>query len=104
MDSRIPEYNFDVAEGVSYDLNITQPFGQRIQNLRFKGQPLNPTQKLRLATNNYRVSGGGGYTMYSGAPEVSRSSKEIRDMMIEWVEQHHHVPSEPSNNWRLIAR
>ena len=104
VDTRIPEYNFDVAEGVSYDLNIAQPFGQRIQNLRFKGQPLNPTQKLRLATNNYRVSGGGGYTMYTGAPEVSRSSKEIRDMMIEWIEQHHHVPSEPSNNWRLIAR
>jgi hypothetical protein len=42
--------------------------------------------------------------MYDGAPEVSRSSKEIRDMMIEWVEQHHHVPGQPSNNWRLIAR
>jgi 2',3'-cyclic-nucleotide 2'-phosphodiesterase/3'-nucleotidase len=104
VDTRIPEYNFDVAEGVSYDLNITQPFGQRIQNLRFRGQPLSPTQKLRLATNNYRVNGGGGYSMYKGAPEVSRSSKEIRDMMIEWVEQHHHVPTEPSNNWRLIAR
>jgi 2',3'-cyclic-nucleotide 2'-phosphodiesterase/3'-nucleotidase len=104
VDTRIPEYNFDVAEGVSYDLNITQPFGQRIQNLRFKGQPLDPTRKLRLATNNYRVNGGGGYTMYDGTPEVSRSSKEIRDMMIEWVEQHHHVPGQPSNNWRLIAR
>src|SRR6185295_7289545 len=40
VDNRIPGYNFDVAEGVTYDIDITKPFGQRIQNLKFKGQPL----------------------------------------------------------------
>ena len=103
VDSRIPDYNFDIAEGVSYELDITKPAGQRIQNLRFHGQPLGPAQKLRLATNNYRVNGGGGYVMYKGAPEVYRSSQEIRELIVEWVLQHHRVPDEPTNNWRLIA-
>ena len=49
---------------MTYELDVTKPFGQRIQNLKFKGQPLSPTQKLRVVTNNYRVNGGGGYTMY----------------------------------------
>src|SRR5256885_11333541 len=42
-----------------YDIDITKPFGQRILNLKFKGQPLAMTQKLRVVTNNYRVNGGG---------------------------------------------
>jgi 2',3'-cyclic-nucleotide 2'-phosphodiesterase (5'-nucleotidase family) len=102
VDEKIPAYNFDIAEGVTYDLDISKPAGQRIQNLRFHGQPLSPTKKLRLATNNYRVNGGGGYTMYKNAPVVYRSSEEIREMIIDWVERNKTVPVKPNNNWRLV--
>ncbi|MDT4966067.1 MAG: 2,3-cyclic-nucleotide 2-phosphodiesterase / 3-nucleotidase [Acidobacteriota bacterium] len=104
VDEKIPGYNFDIAEGVSYDLNISKPIGQRIENLRFRGQPLSPTQKLRLAINNYRVNGGGGYTMYKGAPVVYRSSTEIRELIIDWVERNKKIPSEPTNNWRILPQ
>src|SRR5215203_628532 len=102
INEKIPAYNFDIAEGVTYDLDISKPFGQRIQNLRFRGQPLAPTKKLRLATNNYRVNGGGGYTMYKDAPVVYRSSEEIRELIIDWVERNKTVPAKPNNNWRLV--
>ncbi len=101
-DEKIPAYNFDIAEGVTYDLDISKPFGQRIQNLRFQGKPLDPSQKLRLATNNYRVNGGGGYTMYKDARVVYRSSELIRDLIIDWVERHKTIPAEPTNNWRTL--
>src|SRR5258707_5522926 len=68
VDQRIPGYNFDMAEGVTYELNLTRPFGQRIQNLKFKGQTLNPTQKLRVVTNNYRVNVGWGSFIFHGGP------------------------------------
>ena len=102
VDEKIPAYNFDIAEGVTYTLDISKPFGERIQNLQFKGLPLAPAQKLRLATNNYRVNGGGGYTMYKGAPVVYRSSVEIRELIIDWVERHKTIPTEPTNNWKII--
>lgn len=102
IDPNIPGYNFDIAEGVSYDVDISKPFGQRIQNLRFKDRPLDPSRKLRLAINNYRANGGGRYTMYKDAPVVYRSSEEIRDMVIEWVEKNKRIPTEPTNNWRLL--
>ncbi|HEV7903512.1 MAG TPA: 5'-nucleotidase C-terminal domain-containing protein [Pyrinomonadaceae bacterium] len=104
VDEKIPAYNFDIAEGVTYDLDLTKPFGARVQNLRFRGQPLDAAQKLKLATNNYRVNGGGGYTMYKGAPELYRSSTEIRELIIDWVERERRVPSEPTNNWRLLTK
>jgi len=102
VDEKIPAYNFDIAEGVTYVLNIAKPIGQRIENLQFQGKPLSPTQKLRLATNNYRVNGGGGYTMYKSAPVVYRSSEEIRELIIDWVERHKTIPTEPTNNWKIV--
>ncbi len=102
IDPKIPAYNFDIAEGVSYVINISKPFGQRIENLQFEGQPLAPDRKLKLATNNYRVNGGGGYTMYQGAPVVYRSSDEIRELIIDWVERNRNIPTEPSNNWKIV--
>jgi len=102
INDKIPAYNFDIAEGVTYDLDLSKPLGSRIQNLRFKGQPLSLTRKLRLATNNYRVNGGGGYTMYKNAPVVYRSSEEIRELMIDWMERNKTIPTQPTNNWRIL--
>jgi 2',3'-cyclic-nucleotide 2'-phosphodiesterase/3'-nucleotidase len=104
VDEKIPGYNFDIAEGVTYDLDISRPLGQRVLNLRWRGQPLGPAQKLRLVTNNYRVNGGGGYAMYQSAPVVYRSSEEVRELIIDWVERHKMIPAEATNNWRLLPK
>ena len=103
IDQRVPGYNFDMAAGVTYDIDLTKPFGQRIQNLKFKGQPLLPTQKLRVVTNNYRVNGGGNYTMFKAAPVVYRSSEEVRELIIDWVEKHKTIPTQSNNNWRIVG-
>ncbi len=102
IDEKIPAYNFDLAEGVNYVIDIRRPFGDRIQDLTFHGKPLSPTQKLRLATNNYRVNGGGGYSMYKGAPVVYRSGEEIRELIIDWVERHKTIPTTATNNWKIV--
>lgn len=102
IDEKIPGYNFDIAEGVSYALDLRKPFGERIVDLTFKGQPLNPAKKLRVAINNYRLNGGGGYTMFKDCPVVARSSAEIRDLIIDWVERNGAIPAEATGNWRLL--
>lgn len=97
-----PGYNFDIAQGVSYEIDLSQPDGQRIKNLRYKGAPLKDDQKLRLAVNNYRAGGSNGYTMFKNAPIVWRSNQEIRDLIIEYYSQRKNLPSKPDNNWRII--
>ena len=102
IDRSIPGYNFDIAEGVAYEIDLRRPYGDRIRNLSFQGTPLAPERKLRLATNNYRYNGGGGYTMFKDAKVLARSSTEIRDLIITWVERHGTIPAEPTGNWRLL--
>ncbi|HEY5892010.1 MAG TPA: bifunctional UDP-sugar hydrolase/5'-nucleotidase [Chthoniobacterales bacterium] len=104
VDKRIPGYNFDVAEGVDYEIDLTRRQGERIRNLTFHGKPLDPGQKLKLAVNNYRYNGGGGYTMFKNAPILSKSSEEIRDLIIAWVEKHGVIPTEATNNWKIVTQ
>lgn len=102
IDPGIPGYNFDIAEGVSYEIDLRRPIGDRIVNLTFKGEPLAPDRVLRVAINNYRHNGGGGYTMFRDAKVLDRSSIEIRDLIIDWVERHGEIPVESSGNWRIL--
>jgi len=99
----LPPYDFDTAAGVDYVIDLTRPLGDRIRGLQFQGTPLDPARKLRVAITNYRYNGGGNYAMLKGAPVVSRSSEEIRNIIIEWVEKHHDIPTQPMNNWRIVT-
>jgi 2',3'-cyclic-nucleotide 2'-phosphodiesterase/3'-nucleotidase len=101
-DERFPSYTYDVAEGITYALDISKPAGQRIDNMRLRGQAVSQTQKLRLATITFRVNGGAGYTMFKNARVVYRSPKDLRVLIIEWVKRNRQIPATPTNNWRLL--
>ncbi|MBE7540432.1 MAG: bifunctional metallophosphatase/5'-nucleotidase [Opitutaceae bacterium] len=101
IDPSIPGYNFDLAEGVSYIIDLRRTPGDRIVDLKFNGEPLDPSRHFRVAINNYRLNGGGGYTMFSDAPVLQRSSTEIRDLIVDWVQSHPEIPTEPTNNWSI---
>ena len=97
-------FNYDTAQGVDYEIDLRRPEGERIRNLMYKGMPLAMDQKLRLAVNNYRSGGSGGYTMFQRAPIVWRSGMEIREMMIDYYREKKVFPEKPDNNWRLVLR
>jgi 2',3'-cyclic-nucleotide 2'-phosphodiesterase / 3'-nucleotidase len=95
-------FNYDMAGGVEYIIDVERPEGDRIHDLRWHGQPLAPEQKLRIAINNYRAAGSAGYSMFRGAKVVWRSGDEIRELMIRYYAEHKSLPSEASGNWRVL--
>ena len=101
IDPNMPGYNFDMAEGIEYIIDLNRSPGNRIVDLKFKGRPLDMKQKLKVATNNYRQNGGGGFDMLPQAPVISRSNVGIRELIIAWVLEHREIPPEPTNNWRI---
>jgi 2',3'-cyclic-nucleotide 2'-phosphodiesterase/3'-nucleotidase len=102
INSQVIGYNYDMAEGVDYEIDLTQPVGHRIRNLRWHGKPLEDDQPLRIAVNNYRAGGSAGYTMFRGANIVWRSPDEIRDLVIQYYSEHKTLPTQPVNNWRVV--
>ena len=59
VDPGVRGYNYDMAQGVEYEIDLTQPAGSRVRNLRYHGAPLRDDQPLRIALNNYRAAGSG---------------------------------------------
>ncbi len=98
---KLPGYNADSAEGVNYVMDLRRPVGDRIRDLAFKGQPLNPAAKLRVAINNYRYTGGGHYDVFTSVPIVYRSSEEVRDLLIEYVTRTKTIPTTADGNWHI---
>ncbi len=85
-------YNFDVLQGdLSYEIDVTQPQGARIRNLRHRGKPVTDTQPFIVVTNNYRASGGGRFPGLDGSNIVVSAPDANRDVLIEWVKQRKHL-------------
>ncbi|MGW6471580.1 bifunctional metallophosphatase/5'-nucleotidase [Streptomyces nigra] len=80
-----PDYNYDYVSGLSYDIDIAQPAGQRIRNLSYQGAALDDAQKFVFAVNNYRANGGGAFPHVASAQELWSESTEIRTRIAEWV-------------------
>ncbi|MGB7023611.1 MAG: bifunctional UDP-sugar hydrolase/5'-nucleotidase [Candidatus Acidiferrales bacterium] len=98
---RLPGYDADSAEGVAYDMDLTKPVGSRIRNLTLGGSPISVTQKFRVAINNYRYTGGGGYSVFEGLPVLYRSTDEVRDLLIAYLEKTKQFPV-ADKNWRIV--
>ncbi len=76
--------NYDTAAGVTYTIDASRPVGQRIVDLKWKGAPLDPGQKLRIAINSFRKAGGGGYAMFRYTKTVWQSTLGIQQLMIDY--------------------
>ena len=59
---------FPQVSGLSFVLHPGQPVGQRVSDVQVNGQPLDENATYTVATNDYMLGGGDGYTMFEGQP------------------------------------
>lgn len=97
----LPPFNPDQAQGISYEIDLTKPVGERIRELQFHGKPLDPMQKLRVAVSSSRQRGEGGYGVYKGLPVVERA-EDMRELLINHVKATKTIPTETVGNWKIV--
>ena len=104
VDSSIPGYNYDMVAGVDYTIDVSRPIGERIVALTYEGRPVAPTDTFTMALNNYRQTGGGGFSMLRDAPVVYDRQLEIRQLLIDEVRRRGAIsPADYFHpNWRII--
>lgn len=109
-------YNFDVIDGVNYQIDVTQPAkydgecqavnpqAERIKNLTFNGKAIDPSATFLVVTNNYRAYGG----KFAGTGDshiAFASPDENRSVLAAWISAESKKAGEihpaVDNNWRL---
>ena len=105
-------YNYDMAQGLLYDIDLTKEPGERIVNMKnMDGTPFDMEKTYNVTLNSYRYNGGGGHLAACGAVEGTTlkakstylSSQAMRDLMVEFLKKEKSWGADNiESNWKLI--
>ena len=107
----VRSYNYDMFEGIDYDIDISQEAGSRIKNVKIKGQSIDPKKVYKLAVNNYRFGTlqslklATPQDVYYDSYEVMQDAGRIRALIGKYVKDVDKGVISPkvNNNWKIIG-
>ena len=120
INAEFPSYNFDVIDGVTYQIDITQPAkykkdgsvvnaeANRIVELQYDGKAIDEEQDFLVVSNNYRASGGGNFPDVGADTIAIKAPNENRQVVADYITEQAKANADgfdPSadNNWSFKA-
>lgn len=96
-------FNYDMWEGIEYELDIARPVGQRVVYLQMHGAPLNLHAEYDVVMNSYRASGGGNYDMFKGKLVVREITVDMTEILADYILEHGTIQATCNHNWRTVV-
>lgn len=111
INPEFPSYNFDVIDGVTYKVDVTEPAKydtkgnlinpdtNRIKALKYNGKKVTKEMTFVVATNNYRATGGGNFPHLDGSNIIIDSPDENRQILIDYILEKKTINPAADQNW-----
>lgn len=109
FDPNIRAYNYDMFDGITYNIDISKPAGSRIVDAKINGAPIDPKKIYKVAVNNYRFGTlqklglATPEDVYFDSYETMQDAGRIRDLIVQHVKQKKNISPKVNNNWKLIG-
>ena len=105
-------YNFDSAGGLNYTVDVTQPFGSRVQITSLAGgSPFSEEAEYSVAVTSYRANGGGGLLLNGAgldsetvAARTEARFPEIRELVYDFVQKNGVIGPELFSDPAVLGR
>ena len=81
-------YNYDMFDGISYEIHVRESKGRKIRNLTYNGEPLELTKSYQVVMNNYRASGGGNFSMYKHKKVIKEIQVDMIELLATYIQKH----------------
>ncbi len=106
-------FNFDSAAGIKYTVDVTKPYGSRINIISMSdGRPFDLNATYKVAMTSYRAAGGGdlifrgaGLTRDELDSRTVARYPEIRDMVYQYIKENGEIsPASVSDagDWKFV--
>ena len=115
LNKEFRSYNFDIFDGLTYEIDITKPAkydfngvlvkedANRVQNIKYQGKAITDEQEFLVATNNYRAGSATFPGLGGGKNIVYKSAYETRNVISDFIKAKQPVDYQADDNWSLVA-
>jgi 2',3'-cyclic-nucleotide 2'-phosphodiesterase/3'-nucleotidase len=102
MEPKPQHFNYDMWEGIEYELDISKPEGQRVVKLLRDGAPLDPEAVYEVVMNSYRAGGGGNFDMIQGKPVVREIPTDMTEILADYILNRRVIRAACDHNWKVV--
>ena len=112
----VPQFNYDILLGLSYTIDPTQPAkylpngdrntttGQRVNDVTFKGKPLDKQARFLVAATSFRIAGGARFPNLSPERLALHSGMTIQNALMDFIKNPNPCVHPPNGKWHIKTR
>lgn len=98
-----PEYyNYDMYEGIDYQIDLKKAVGERISSLHFDGHAVKEDEVLEIVVNQYRAVGGGNYHSFTADKIIREITVDMTELIADYLKRHPLIEATVNRNFEIV--
>ncbi|WP_040952817.1 bifunctional metallophosphatase/5'-nucleotidase [Gorillibacterium massiliense] len=102
LEPKPQHFNYDMWEGIEYELDIRRSAGSRVVKLLRNGEPLASDAVCDVVMNSYRAGGGGNFDMLKDKPIVREIPTDMTEILANYILDKKVIRSTCDYNWKVL--
>ena len=102
INKSFPFFYYDFYSGINYTFNLKKPIGKRVEKILYHHKEVKENQQLKIALNQYRGVGGGGYSVFSAKKIIHTFDKNVQELIIDFLRTSKKIKAIEPKNLKII--